>query len=243
MHPTLLYNSKLRRTELALTNLGLGYIVTNVVFNDRSKSTLRRIIKDMSRTGANGISLNDCMLIGGATLNGLQDTLYHIRTSEQVAIGDIKKFYWRFRTPPTTWSLCRFWYRRDGMGGKLPWEECVITKADFGARGAQSLANAGADQIIADHITPMNSELGKELKTKKYVDDVIVTSARDEPIEAKLEVVSNGLLKGGLVIKEWIISGKGSPTTSVELSFGGGEVGEKCLGFLWFPKTDRLAPA
>ena len=69
------------------------YIVTNVVFNDRSKSTPCRVIKDMSRPGYNGISLNDCMLVGGSTLNSMQDTLYHIRTSEQVAISNIKKFY------------------------------------------------------------------------------------------------------------------------------------------------------
>ena len=218
------------------------YIVTNVVFNDRSKTTPCRVVKDMSRTGSNKVSLNDCMLIGGTILNGLQDTLYHMRTSEQVAIGDIKKFYWRFHTPPKTWSLCRFWHRRDGMGGSQPWEECVIAKADFGARGAQSMALAGADKIIDDFITPVDPELGKEISSKKYSDDVLVTCPKNVPIEPKLKTVSDGLAKGGLNIKEWIVSGKGSSESSMELGAEGEDEGEKCLGFMWYPKADRIAP-
>ena len=132
------------------------------------------------------------------------------------------------------------------MGGKQRWEECVITKADFGARGAQSLANAGADKIIADHITPSNPKLGAECTYKRYADDVMVMSPKDEPIEEKLEIASNGLEKGGLVIKEWIISGKGNNASSIEIGKGNDanaiKEGEKCLGFLWQNKQDRFAP-
>ena len=187
------------------------YIAFNYVENPNSKTTPLRVTKDMARPGVNGLSLNHCMSAGGRTLNNMSDTLYHIRTSEKLAIGDVSKMFWRFKTPPKTWSLNRFFHKRGGLGSQDDWEEASCCTADFGATGAPSLANCGMDQCVIDHISSDDPQLAEEISKKRYMDDVFLVDRWEANIHPKIEKTERGLAKGGLTIKEWLVSGEGSP--------------------------------
>ena len=217
------------------------YIVFNYVLNPNSKSTPLRVTKDMSRADANGLSLNSCMVAGGQTLNNMADTVYHIRTSEKLAIGDVSKMFWGFKTPPQTWSLNRFYYKRGGITGDGEWEEACCCTADFGSSGAPSLANCGMDQCVQDHITPTEPELGAEITKHRYMDDFFLVDEWGRDIWPKIRKTEKGLAKGALHFKEWIVSGEGEADDRYELGeLPGGDDAEKCLGFSYFPKSDEI---
>lgn len=181
------------------------------------------------------------MSAGGRTLNNMSDTLYHIRTSEKLAIGDVSKMFWRFSTPPKTWSLNRFFHKRGGLGSQDDWEEAACCTADFGATGAPSLANCGMDQCVSDHISSDDPQLAEEISKKRYMDDVFLVDRWEADIHPKIEKTERGLAKGGLTIKEWLVSGEGSPDDRYELGdLPGGEAEEKCLGFTYLPKADKI---
>ena len=73
------------------------FVAINYVLQPSSTSTKLRIVADPSSTDQNGRSLNSCQKAGMSEIGSLKGCLMRFRTSQNVSLGDIAKFYNSFQ--------------------------------------------------------------------------------------------------------------------------------------------------
>ena len=208
----------------------IHYLPFNYVENPSSLSTPVRLVTDSSARDSSGLSLNMCQVSGCNNIGNMRGCLLKARTSQQIALGDISKFYNSFKLAPSDASLRRILVPVNGFGNQTSFEAYCQVRIPFGDKAAGSLAVMGrdknADRFTADTAGDLKDLIKFIFKEMTYVDDVTATTSWDKDMDEvinNLEKVANA---GNLKFKHWIRLGDPEET--------------KYLGYTWDPKSDRL---
>ena len=130
-----------RVSELDLpSGLQKHFLPFTYVENDKSKSTPVRIVTDSSARDSGGLSLNMCQRAGNSEVGNLRGVLLRARVSQNIALGDITKFYHSFRLEPADISLRRILVPKGGFGEVAQWEEFAEVTVPFGDKAAGVLS-------------------------------------------------------------------------------------------------------
>jgi len=207
------------------------YIPLGYIFNENSESTPLRIVLDSSSRGSNSISLNHCQIKGSSKIGDLRSCLLKARTVQNLAVGDIEKFYNSFKLSNKDKSLRRILIPKGGFGQEtFVLEEFIQDCIPFGDKAAGVLSVMARDKNAQVFKNLLDDEVKEKVlhvyKNQTYVDDVAVGEPWNGDIEAVIKGVEEVGAAGGLSFKPWIKVGEGNPT--------------KYLGYIWNPITDEL---
>ena len=210
------------------------YIPMNRVYKE-SESTPVRLVFDSGQPDKNGRSLNGCMGKGKNPLNHFGSVVLNFRAAEQVACGDIKKMFNQIAVREEDQHLRRFFVRPDGIGGKGPYREAVITCINFGEKAAGGVATAVKDRC-ADENQDISPKVSKMIKKKCFMDDINVDAKHKEDLEENIKKAEEILDNGGFSFKKWNRSDDAG-----EKELGKSETGvTKSLGMSWKTENDKL---
>ena len=208
----------------------IHYLPFNYVENPSSLSTPVRLVTDSSARDSSGLSLNMCQVSGCNNIGNMRGCLLKARTSQQIALGDISKFYNSFRLAPSDASLRRILLPVNGFGHQTGFDEYCQVRIPFGDKAAGSLAVMGrdknADRFTADTAGALKDLITFIFKEMTYVDDVTATTSWDKDMDEVIDNLEKVANAGNLKFKNWIRLGDPEET--------------KYLGYTWDPKLDRL---
>ena len=210
------------------------YIPMNRVYKE-SESTPVRLVFDSGQPDKNGRSLNGCMGKGKNPLNHFGSIVLNFRAAEQVACGDIKKMFNQIAVREEDQQLRRFFIRPDGIAGKEPFKEAVITCINFGEKAAGGVATAVKDRC-ADDNQDISPKVAAMIKDKCFMDDINVDAKYTENLDVNISKAEEILENGGFEFKKWNRSGDAG-----EKELGKSETGvTKSLGMSWKTENDKL---
>ena len=208
------------------------YLPFNYVHNDNSKSTPVRIVTDSSCKDDNGISLNSCQRGGTKFVGDSKATLILARAQQQIAVGDVSKFYHQFILSGTDQSLRRLLVPVNWSDPEAGFNTFVERMMPFGDAAAGPLAVLGRIKNceVNLHLAPLNLQKSVELAfgPGSYVDDVVAGAPWEANIQDTIDATELVAKAGGLSFKEWTKVGDSEQV--------------KILGYIWDAKSDTLSP-
>ena len=206
--------------------LPLGYVV-----NQNSESTKIRIVTDSSCRDSNGLTLNMCQKSGKSFVGDLRATLLLSRFGEELAVGDISKFFNQFQLSYQDQSLRRILIPRSWHDKDSTFDVYCESRMPFGDKAAAPLAVIGrvknAQKFLHLADQDLQPLIQRALIHSSYVDDILVPAKSSDDMERIITSIDKIIEAGGFSIKEWLRSGEDIDPT-------------KLLGYKWYPKVDDL---
>ena len=207
------------------------YLPFNYTHNPSSTSTPCRIVCDSSAKDSSGLSLNQCQKSGRSYIGNLRGCLLKARTAQQLAIGDLSKFYNSFKLGHNDASLRRILVPMNGFGTDSEFQEYPQTCIPFGDKAAGILACMARDKNV-NQFSAKVGDLAEHVKmifqSMTYVDDVSATQSWNGDMDSVIDALETVATAGGLTFKKWTKMGDSDET--------------KYLGYTWCPDSDVLKP-
>lgn len=208
------------------------FVAINYVLQPSSTSTKLRIVADPSSTDQNGRSLNSCQKAGMSEIGSLKGCLMRFRTSQNVSLGDIAKFYNSFQLSERDQSLRRIFVPSEGFGesNSPTWTEYVLRKMSFGDKASPVLAllsktvNTETNLHIVE--PSLQNDVTRALDKQCYMDDVYVDSEWNGDTATLIKELEKLCKAGNMNFKKWI-------------NLGDDEI-VKFLGYLWNAADDTI---
>ena len=208
------------------------FLPINYVESAASTSTPVRIVTDSSSKDRNGLSLNQCQLSGRSNIGNLRGCLLRARVAQQIALGDISKFFNSFSLNVSDASLRRILLPKYGFGGPNEFEEYCQVCVPFGDKAAGILSVMGRDKNVDQFALKAGPELAELVKfifqENTYIDDVTAVQSWSKPIREVIDGLELVAASGNLKFKNWRFIG--DPGES------------KYLGYTWDSENDMLQP-
>ena len=161
----------------------------------------------------------------------MRGCLLKSRVAQQMALGDLSKFFHSFRLNPSDASLRRILVPIGGFGNNSQFEEYCQVCIPFGDKGASILSCMARDKnvdLFSNTVPGFEDLVTMIFKQMTYVDDVIAHQSWNKDIEPVLAALDSIAESGGLKFKKWIKLGD--------------ETVSKFLGYSWDPVSDCLLP-
>ena len=114
------------------------YLPIHVVRKEHSTTTKVRVVFDASAKSANGVSLNDTLLVRPTIHPPLIDVLLRFRSHRIALTADISKMYRAIELAPSDRDLHRFVWRNSI---KDPLRDYWMTRVTFGVSASSFAAN------------------------------------------------------------------------------------------------------
>ena len=222
-----------RKIDSSHHNLKKHYLPMMYVLQPSSKSTPVRLVLDPSCTDQNGLSLNSVQHSGFSNIGDLRGNLLRFRTAQNVAVGDLQKFFHSFALLPPDQSLRRLLLPKEGLGitEEPTFEEYAVTKVQFGDRSSPVLSVLCKKKHTLEFIHTVSEnyqeDVSKCLIDNSYVDDSHADAPWKSNIHPLINEINNLVEIGGMKYKEWIHAGDDKEEM-------------KYLGYFWHPKSDSL---
>ena len=207
------------------------YIPYSYIESPSSVSTPCRIVCDSSARDSTGLSLNQCQKAGRSFIGNMRGCLLKSRVAQQMALGDLSKFFHSFRLNPSDASLRRILVPIGGFGNNSQFEEYCQVCIPFGDKAASILSCMARDKnvdLFSNTVPGFEDLVTMIFKQMTYVDDVIAHQSWNKDIEPVLAALDSIAESGGLKFKKWIKLGD--------------ETVSKFLGYNWDPVSDCLLP-
>ncbi|XP_028173753.1 uncharacterized protein LOC114362514 [Ostrinia furnacalis] len=169
-----------------------------VIRMDRS-TTKTRVVFNASDRSANGLSLNDTLMVGPTLQPELRHTIMRWRLHPICLIADIVKMYRQVKIAEKDVDYQRIVWR-ENEGDKI--KDYRLLTVTFGTSCAPYLAVKTLQQVAVDegHNFPLAAS---RVKTDFYMDDLL-TGCQSENEALKMYEEMNELLKkGGFVMQKW----------------------------------------
>jgi hypothetical protein len=161
------------------------------VYRENSQSRKLRIVFDASSKSANGVSLNDNLMIGPKLQNDLVGILMRFRLHNVAMTSDVRHMYRQIKVHPEDAPFQRIVWRSDPSE---PLQYFQLDRVTFGTSAAPYLAIKTLNQVAEDDGDKY--PLAKEKFNDFYVDDwVSGFSDVNTAMQAKEQLVD--LLEGG----------------------------------------------
>ena len=207
------------------------YIPFNYVENPSSLSTPCRLVCDSSAKDQSGLSLNQCQIAGRSFIGSLRGCLLKARVSQQIALGDLSKFFNSFKLNNSDASLRRVLVPSGGFGKNDGFDEYCQAVIPFGDKAASILSCMARDknaEMFSNNFPELTEQVCHIFKHMTYIDDVTANQSWDQDMDVVIAVLESIAESGGLKFKNWTKLGDATST--------------KYLGYTWDPKEDTLKP-
>jgi hypothetical protein len=184
------------------------------VSQPQSKSTPVRVVVDPSCRDQNGLCLNQCQRSGYNNIGNLKGCLLRFRTAQNVAVGDLQKFFHSFILSKTDQSLHRVLIPEGGFGKTANpiFTEYFLAHVGFGDKLSPTVSILSRDKNTATFLekSPENfrEKVKSALETNAYVDDVHCDTAWTESIDSLIKAIESVVDPGGMAFKEWRKAGE-----------------------------------
>lgn len=197
-----------------------------------------RVVFDASCLTDQGISLNECQLVGERLQEELFKTLVRFRTRRIAITADIKKMYLQVKIPEEQYDLQRVIWREKGKAIGEYW----LTRVTFGMASAPHSAVRAMIQCAEDlaHKYPAAAEV---IKRDFYMDDCLSGCESIEKAKELVMELKALLAEGGFPIGKW------HSNMPEIIAAGSGADGERefdwedstVLGLKWLIREDELS--
>ena len=160
-----------------------------------SLTTPVRAVFNASNKCKDQLSLNDCLYTGPSLVSLLFEKLIEFRFNDNVAIADISKAFHRILVHPEHRKYLKFLlYRNNRLS-------CYqFTCVPFGVTSSPFILQ----QVLHHHLSRVNTTFAKELISKFYVDNLIVTSSDLKELILMKPKIDNIMQNAGMPLQSWI---------------------------------------
>ena len=160
-----------------------------------SLTTPVRAVFNASNKCKDQLSLNDCLYTGPSLVSLLYEKLIEFRFNDNVAIADISKAFHRILVHPEHRKYLKFLlYRNNRLS-------CYqFTCVPFGVTSSPFILQ----QVLHHHLSRVNTTFAKELISKFYVDNLIVTSSDLKELILMKPKIDNLMQNAGMPLQSWI---------------------------------------
>ncbi|XP_046964188.1 uncharacterized protein LOC124533067 [Vanessa cardui] len=210
-----------------------------VIRPDKS-TTKTRVVFNASDRSANGLSLNDTLMVGPTLQAELRHIIMRWRLHPICLTADIIKMYRQVKVAEKHVDYQRIVWREDPASDI---KDFRILRVTFGTACAPYLAVKSLQQLAVDdgHFFPLAAD---RVKTDFYMDD-LMTGCQSETEAIQLYEQFNSLLKrGGFTLQKWASNRKGRLETMKENEENDKDIKEdevtKILGLTWNRRTDEF---
>ena len=231
---------KLSQEEIQNYTGPVSYVAHHGVHKPDSATTPLRSVTNTSLVNVNaGLSPNQCMQEGPNALSSLLVILIGFRMYEVALVYDMTKAYQSMNTGELEKHVRRLVWRWGDVTAQ--WEIYAYAVVTFGDQIAGLILEL-VKKLAADMGSDIDIEACHQIRNKTYVDDGAGGGTREQVERFRGELVDgfyNGTLARilalvGLKLKVMIASGD---TDEERLAL----MGEKLLGHVWRPPTDKFA--
>ena len=218
------------------------YIPHHAVIKPDSLTTKTRVVFDASARTTTGISLNDCMHVGGKQQTDLFDIMIKWRMHKVVFKSDVEKMYRQVQLDKDDQRFHTIVWRRNP---KEQLKEYQLTTATFGTAAAPFLATRTLNQIAQDNAAeyPLARAVIQE---DFYVDDLISGGNNVDQVKELITEIREALNNGKMSLRKWtsnsqeILDSLPAQLTEKSLQSFMEDEYTKALGLKWNPRTDNF---
>lgn len=175
------------------------YLPHHAVIKIDSLTTKTRVVFDGSAKGENGVSLNDCLMIGPPIQNDLFSIITRFRTYKYVFSADIVKMYRQILIDADHRQFQRIFWRENS---NEPIQTYQLNTVTYGTASAPFLALRCIQQLAYDHIHQY-PEACKVILSDFYVDDVITGANNLGEIRKIRDQIVNILETAKFELNKW----------------------------------------
>ena len=230
---------KLSEEEMRSYSGPVSYVAHHGVHKPDSTTTPLRVVTNTSLKNANaGLSPNECMQEGPNALASLLEVLIGFRMYEVALVYDMTKAYQSIATGELEKHVRRIVWRWGDVTAQ--WDVLAYNVVTFGDQIAGLILEL-VKKLAAELGMEIDMEACHQIRNKTYVDDGAGGGTREQVERFRGELVDgfyNGTLARilalvSLKLKVMIASGD---TDKERLAL----MGEKLLGHIWRPTTDKF---
>ena len=208
------------------------YLPHRPVVREASLSTKVRPVFDASAKGDNGVSLNDCMIIGPKLLPDLLAVLLRFRRWQFGLTADIQKAFLQISLATPDCDVHRFLLMEQDGGLR----HMRFKRVTFGNSASPFLLNA----VIKYHLAKFSdSVVIEELKANLYVDDWLTGADSQDSLMGMMSESRKILKEGGFILTKFA-SNSSQVQQEVQKSLVQYDVAQvqKVLGMTWNTTVD-----
>ncbi|KAJ0171702.1 hypothetical protein K1T71_012465 [Dendrolimus kikuchii] len=176
------------------------YLPHHAVVREDKETTKVRVVFNASSKGGNGLSLNDCLMVGPTIQPELRHLVMRWRLNSICLEADIVKMYRQIKVHEDDADCQRFIWRNNPEDKVRDFKLITVT---FGTACAPFLASRALKQIALDDGAKY-PEAGERVMNEFYMDDLMTGC---ESVKQGIEIYKqmNELLnKGGFVLEKWV---------------------------------------
>lgn len=219
------------------------YIPHHCVFKESSTTTKLRVVFDASASSTNGLSLNECMMVGPQLQSSIFDIMLRFRCHVIAFTADIAKMYRQIKVTPEDTDLQRILWRE---APTLPMREYRLNTVTYGTSSAPYLAVKCLQQLAKDEETRF-PEASKVILNDFYVDDTASGCDTLESAKTTVQQLIDLCMSGGFDLRKWTTNNhsllqfipESIRETSSLIQLQPEETTVKTLGVYWNPATDK----
>ena len=247
--------SKLEKEYPEISQYKKVFSPLNYVLKPNSKTTSTRpvINQSFANKESNGKSFNDCQLKATSLNQPIQNILLKMREGQYQSQNDINNFYMQIHNSKRDLPLNMFFYREGGFCGNGELKAYCVTRANYGQRHSQFVANAAKFLTAEKFIKPKSKICFEQLHSLSLTDDLFFTSSDRSELKKMSAIVESGLEKGGFSLKNWIYSGVHDKSINIGNNFNIQKTSNEalkeeeiedqdqsvgCLGLIWSTLED-----
>lgn len=196
-----------------------------------------RVVNDASCKSDQGLSLNDCQLIGERRQDKLFTHIARFQIHRIGITGDVRKMYLMVEVVEDQWDLQRIFWREEGQ----PIQEYWLTRLTFGLASAPHCAVRAMQQCAMDeaHRFPLAA---KVVLRDFYMDDLLTGADTDEEAIELMRQLKELLAAGGFELTKWYSNRPGIiETVDKENEHLWGAEESTVLGLRWLGDDDELS--
>ena len=233
-HMEKIYNESERNRSDAV------YLPHHAVVRRDKLTTKVRVVYDASCKGANGVSLNDTLMVGPTLQADLRHIVMRWRQHPICLAADIIKMYRQVKVAQSDADFQRIVWREDP---DQEIEDFRLLTVTFGTSCAPYLAVKSLQQVSSDegNMYPLAAE---RVKLDFYMDDLMTGCESEKEVGTIYSGMNSLLEKGGFQLQKWTSNRMNLLETLKEKSGRDLEIKSdnitKILGLTWNRNTDEF---
>ena len=182
----------------------IHYLPHRPVVRQSAETTKVRLVYDASsKSGKDGVSLNDCLHTGPSLNPLLYNILLRFRLNGIAMTSDIEKAFLNIEVDKRDRDCLRFLWPEDPYNMETAYEVYRFSRVCFGVRASPFLLN-GTLRYHLNSYQECDPEFVQQMIDSLYVDDMVVSTDSVESAYTLYEKARDRLAKGGFKLRKWV---------------------------------------
>jgi hypothetical protein len=244
------YSEPVPVTELG-GQLGHRFYIPHHGVRHKTKNKLR-VVFNCAKVYDQSPSLNSRLITGPAQslTNNMVGILLRFRKEQYAFMADIESMFYQCEIPEKQRDLLRYFWWKDGDLAEPPIEYRMRVHL-FGASSSPAVASYALKRAAEDYASEFSRETCEAVKRDFYVDDLLLSSHKQETIIRIMDESQRLCEKAGFKLTKFVVSHPelihnipperraDVKRTDIELDSAGSEI-ERVLGVQWDIRNDAI---